>query len=69
MAKMTTTRKMTPTIAMTKGVTKSRSKAMPSEEQVRARAFEIYLRRNGGPGDAQSDWLQAERELAEELTL
>ena len=69
MAKMTTTRKMTPTIAMTKGGTKSRSKAIPSEEQIQARAFEIYLRRNGAPGDAQSDWLQAERELAEELTL
>ncbi len=35
----------------------------PTEEQIRARAYEIYLRRNGGPGDAHSDWLQAEGEL------
>lgn len=52
----------------TTGVTKSRTKPMPSEEQIRARAFEIFKRRNGGPGDAHSDWLQAERELQEELS-
>lgn len=52
----------------TSGVTKSRTKAVPSEEQIRARAFEIFKRRNGGPGDAHSDWLQAERELQEELS-
>ncbi len=50
------------------GVTKSRSKPMPTEEQIRARAYEIYLRRNNGPGDALSDWIQAERELAEEMS-
>ncbi|HQL53606.1 MAG TPA: DUF2934 domain-containing protein [Phycisphaerae bacterium] len=52
----------------TTGVTKSCTKPMPSEEQIRARAFEIFKRRNGGPGDAHSDWLQAERELQEELS-
>lgn len=52
----------------TTGVTKSRTKPVPSEEQIRARAFEIFMRRNGGPGDAHSDWLQAERELQEELS-
>ncbi len=56
----------TPTAART--VTKSRSKPMPTEEQIRARAFEIYLARNGGPGDAHSDWAQAERELVQEAT-
>jgi hypothetical protein len=49
-------------------VTKSRTKVMPTEEQIRARAFEIFQRRNGGPGDAHADWLQAERELTEELS-
>ncbi len=48
---------------MPKTVTKTRTMSMPSEEQIRARAFEIFQRRNGGPGDACSDWLQAEHEL------
>lgn len=30
---------------------------------IRQRAYEIYLRRNGGPGDEASDWAQAEKEL------
>jgi len=34
------------------------------EEQVRARAFEIYVERGGGPGYEVDDWLQAEFELA-----
>lgn len=33
------------------------------EDLVRKRAFEIYLSREGGPGDALGDWLQAEREI------
>jgi len=33
------------------------------EEKIRARAYEIYLARKGEPGDAPSDWFQAEREL------
>ena len=32
-------------------------------ERIQARAFEIYLARGGRPGDAESDWLAAEREL------
>jgi hypothetical protein len=36
----------------------------PSEEQIRARAFEIYVERGGGPGHELDDWLQAEFELA-----
>ncbi len=47
--------------------TKSRPKT-PSEEQIRARAYQIYVRRKGGPGDAASDWKQAERELRQELS-
>ena len=35
----------------------------PSKEQVRARAFEIYRKRGGGPGHELDDWLQAEFEL------
>jgi hypothetical protein len=51
-----------------KVATATRTAAAPSEEQIRARAFQIYQRRNGGAGDAQSDWIQAERELRAELS-
>lgn len=32
-------------------------------DRIRLRAYEIYESRNGGPGDALADWVQAEREL------
>lgn len=35
-------------------------------ERVRTRAYEIFERRNGGEGDAQSDWSRAENELRDE---
>jgi hypothetical protein len=34
-----------------------------SEDDVRLRAYELYLQRGTIPGDEVSDWLQAEREL------
>lgn len=33
-------------------------------ERIRVRAYEIFQSRNGGQGDAESDWCQAERELS-----
>ena len=36
----------------------------PSEEQIRKRAYEIYLK-HGKPGRDLQNWLQAERELTE----
>jgi Protein of unknown function (DUF2934) len=33
------------------------------EEEIRRRAYEIYLERGGQPGGELDDWLQAEREL------
>jgi hypothetical protein len=33
------------------------------EDRIRARAYELYLMRNGAPGDAESDWYRAEAEL------
>jgi hypothetical protein len=36
----------------------------PTYDEIARRAYEISLERHGGPGDALSDWLQAERELA-----
>ena len=35
----------------------------PSREEIRHRAYEIYLERGGLPGNELDDWLQAEREL------
>ena len=35
----------------------------PTQEEIRRRAYEIYLERNGLPGDELDDWLRAEREL------
>lgn len=32
-------------------------------DRIRIRAYEIFVARNGGPGDATADWCQAEREL------
>ena len=37
-----------------------------TEDDVRLRAYEIYLKRGEDPGDDVSDWLQAERELQAE---
>jgi hypothetical protein len=34
-----------------------------SEQEIRNRAYEIYLQRGGQPGDELGDWLQAEGEL------
>lgn len=35
----------------------------PTEAEIRQRAFEISLTRNGAPSDPVADWLQAEKEL------
>jgi hypothetical protein len=35
----------------------------PTIEQIRQRAYELYLFRGERPGDAVEDWLEAEREL------
>ena len=34
-----------------------------NQDEIRRRAYEIYLERGGLSGDAFDDWLQAEREL------
>jgi hypothetical protein len=39
----------------------------PTKREIRDRAYYIYLARGGANGDPASDWLQAERELREEL--
>jgi Protein of unknown function (DUF2934) len=34
------------------------------EQEIRNRAYEIYLQRGTEPGDEAQDWFQAERELS-----
>lgn len=36
---------------------------LPTEDQVRLRAYEIYQARAGGTGSPEDDWAQAQREL------
>ena len=38
-------------------------RSKPTNEQIAARASDIYLRRGGSSGSDMEDWLQAEREL------
>jgi hypothetical protein len=54
-----------PTAVHNPSTAPARSKAIDPTltDQIRKRAFEIYLARRGGPGDALSDWLRAEREI------
>ena len=42
----------------------ARTKSKPTQDQIAARAYEIYLERGATPGDPMQDWLRAERELA-----
>jgi len=37
-----------------------------SEEQVRRRAYELYVSRGGGHGRELDDWIRAEREVRQE---
>jgi hypothetical protein len=41
----------------------ARPRPAVGEEQIRLRAYELYQRRQGNPGDPQSDWFRAEAEL------
>lgn len=57
---MTEEREATPIQPHTEDVSANHA---PSPEEIRLRAYEIYLERNGQAGDAREDWLRAEREL------
>ena len=41
----------------------ARPSGPPSDEQIRARAYEMYLERGGHDGLDLDDWVRAEREL------
>jgi len=40
-----------------------REDAASREERIRRAAYEAYVRRGDGPGDAEQDWLQAEAQV------
>lgn len=46
-----------------KGTTRQAGQPEPSDEEIRQRAYEIYLAKGGAPGNEVEDWLQAEHEL------
>jgi Protein of unknown function (DUF2934) len=39
------------------------AKKLSPQEKIAQRAYEIYLERNGAPGNPLEDWVRAEREL------
>ncbi len=41
----------------------------PSEEQIRRRAYELFLQRGLTGGNPESDWIQAEQELRSRMIL
>ncbi len=41
----------------------------PTDEQIRMRAYEIYVARGDAPGTPDGDWLQAKLELRARLAL
>jgi hypothetical protein len=62
MERQATTRQRTPRPATQKAELKQST--IP-EDDLRHRAYEIYLKRGSNPGNELEDWLQAERELKE----
>lgn len=42
---------------------KSSNKKLSNFENIQLRAYEIYLERNGAPGNPMEDWVRAEREV------
>ncbi|MBX3357482.1 MAG: DUF2934 domain-containing protein [Phycisphaeraceae bacterium] len=54
----------TPSVRPTPPNQPSPAPRRPTLEEVRKRAYELYLSRRGVNGTPESDWLQAERELS-----
>lgn len=50
---------------MTESVISAATPITPTIEQVRMRAYELYLERGATPGGELHDWIRAERELSE----
>jgi len=68
MERQGTTRQRTPLtppqkVARKQPVIVARKQPVITEDDLRRRAYEIYLNRGLNPGNEIEDWLQAEREL------
>jgi hypothetical protein len=63
MSTITTTNKKNDTSAR-QAAPKASAVLEAKPDLIRRRAYEIFLGRNGGPGDHISDWIQAEQELS-----
>ena len=44
---------------------KTATSALPNEDRIRARAYDLYVQRGGESGFELDDWLQAEQEIAD----
>jgi hypothetical protein len=64
-----TTPKRAPSTIRTKTAQEVMGAMTLPHDDVRRRAYEIYLARHGAPGDPVADWLQAERELRGQLKM
>jgi Protein of unknown function (DUF2934) len=67
-AKKTAPKKTTRSSKKTAGTGDGKSRAEPTDEEIRLRAYYICERRHrlALPGDASSDWLEAKRQLLSE---
>jgi hypothetical protein len=43
------------------------TKKLSPQEKIQQRAYEIYLERNGAPGNPIEDWVRAEREILQKI--
>jgi hypothetical protein len=41
----------------------------PSKQDIAHRAYDLYVRRGGGPGKDVEDWVRAEKELTVEVVV
>lgn len=62
---MATTRRTAPASApIGRRKKKAPAAALPDQQAIARRAYELYLERGGGHGSDEQDWLTAEREIA-----
>ena len=69
---VTTSRKATPgkaSVARATRKTAATAVLRPSDEEIRLRAYQLFLERDGQGGDPHSDWLRAESELVNAISV
>jgi hypothetical protein len=53
----------------TGGTTQNVPRKLPRHEEIELAAYQLYVERGGTHGNAEDDWLQAERDLMEEFEM